>query len=94
LLAAAATGNSRRYQWMKSPPATKTVKLKLEVIKQYYDVSSREAALYAVNISTDDVLEMAEEIGFDKDELSKLKKEVGDESRSTEKPSKGKKKSG
>jgi hypothetical protein len=93
LLAAGATGNSLRYQWMKAPPLSKTVKLKLEVIKQYYDVSSREAGLFAANISNDDVLEMAEELGYEKDEMSKLKKEVGDGSRSVEKPSKGKKKS-
>lgn len=93
LLAAAATGKTKRYNWMKAPGAKQAVKLRLEVIEQYYEVSPREAASYAENISADDLLEMAEELGWEKDELTKLKKEVGDGSGSTEKPGKRKAKS-
>ena len=91
LLAAAATGKTRRYQWIKAPPATKAAKCTTEAIMQYYDVSSREAALWAFNISGSDILEMAEELGWDTEQIKKLKKEV-DEPGTTEKPSSGKKK--
>lgn len=84
LLAAAATGKSKRYQWLKAPGAKAATKLRGEVIKQYYEVSGREAALYTL-ISANDIIEMAEELGWDRDELAKLKKEVGDGSGSTEK---------
>ena len=93
LLAAAATEKPKRYQWLKAPGAKGTVKLRLEVIKQYYEVSSREAALYTT-ISAEDLIEIAEELGWEKDELTKLKKEVGDGSGSTEKQSSIAKKQG
>jgi hypothetical protein len=92
LLAAAATGKSRRYQWLKAPGAKSATKLRLEAIKQYYDVSTREATLYAINIDGETIMQMAEELGWEKEELTKLKKEVGDGSGSTEKPSSSKKK--
>ena len=93
LLTAAATGKSKRYQWIKAPPTTTKTRHRLEVIKQYYEVSTREADLYAMNISAETILEMAEELGWDKEELTKLKKEVSDgQPGTTEKPSSRKKK--
>jgi len=90
LLAAAATGKTRRYSWLKAPGTKVQVKQRVEVIKQYYGVSTREATIYAETISGEDLLEMAEECGLDKDELAKLKKEVADGSGSTEGTGKGK----
>lgn len=92
LLAAAATGKTRRYSWIKAPGAKAATRLKVEVIRRYYDASAREAAAYADAIDDEDVMAMAEECGLDKDELAKLKKEVGDGSGSTKKPSGVKKK--
>jgi len=86
LLAAAATGKNRRYSWLKAPGAKAATKLRLEVIKQYYEVSTREASGYAETIDAEDILTMAEECGWEKEELAKLKKEVGDGSGSTKKP--------
>lgn len=93
LLAAAATGKSKRYQWLKSPGAKATVKLRLEVIKQYYEVSTREATGYSDLIDAEDILSMAESLGWEQDELKKLKKEVDDGSGSPKKPVSVKKKS-
>lgn len=85
LLAAAATGKTSRYSWLKGP-GSKNEKLRLEAIKQYYGISTREAASYAIDSSS--ILEMAAELGWDDEELKKLKAEVTkDESGSTEKPS-------
>lgn len=83
LLAASATGRTNRYRWIKGPGG-KAEKLRLEVIKQYYEISDREACDYKIDAET--ILAMADELGWDEDELKKLKKEV-DESGRTEKPS-------
>ena len=80
LMAAAATGNSKRYQWIKGPGA-KTKKHALSVIQQFYECSLREASGYKVD--SESLIEMAEELGWDKDEILKLKKELDDGSGST-----------
>ena len=92
LLAAAATGKSKRYNWIKAPGMKSVTKLRLEVIKQYYDISTREATGYADTIDTEDIFAMAEELGWEVEELKKLKKEVGDGSGNSKKPSSVKKK--
>jgi hypothetical protein len=89
-LAAAATGRTSRYAWVKGPGA-KTKKSSIEVIKQYYDCSTREAVTYTV--ANDDLLTMAEELGWDKDEIAKLKKEFDDGTGPTTKVSSKPKKS-
>ena len=95
LLAAAATGSTKRYNWMKAPGAKSSTKLRIEAIKQYYNVTTREANLYTANIASEDILEMAEELGWDQEELKKLKAEVTkDGSGIVEKPGSRKKKSG
>lgn len=80
LLAVAATGKAGRVSWIKGP-ATKAKRLSIECISQYYDCSPREASTYKVAV--DDLIEMAEELGWDKDEVTKLKKELDDGSGST-----------
>jgi len=85
LLATTATGRSSRYRWIKGP-GTKAEKLRLEVIKQFYGCSTREASEY--RIDPESIMEMAAELGWDDDELKKLKAEVAkDEPGRTEKQS-------
>lgn len=74
LLAAAATGKTGRYFWLKGPGARPAEKLALEVVKQYYGISGREAQSYKVD--GESLLEMAQELGWDEEQLKKLKKEV------------------
>lgn len=83
LLSAASTGKHVRYNWIKGPGGKANVKLKIEVIKQFYEVSTREAKLYLANISEDDIMEMSELLGWEKDEVAKLKKEFTDGSGKT-----------
>ena len=83
LMAVAATGKSKRYSWVKGPGA-KTKKMTIDVIKAYYDCSTREAVTYKV--SNEDLLEMAEELGLEKEDVAKLKKEL-DDTGTTQKPS-------
>ena len=73
LLAAATTHKPKRYYWLKAPGAA-TKKLALEVVKEYYGWSTREAELQ--KISNDDLIAMAEELGWDSDQIKKLKKEL------------------
>ena len=84
LLAIAATGSTKRYSWIKMPGA-KTKKLSIEVVKQYYDCSTREAITYKV--SNEDLVEMSEALGWDKDEIKKLTKEFDDAGTGTTKKS-------
>lgn len=84
LLAAAATGNSKRYSWIKGPSA-KAKKQSLQVICQFYECSVREASSYKVD--SESLIEMAEELGWDKEDILKLKKELDDGSGSTKKSS-------
>lgn len=83
LLSAAATGRNVRYNWIKSPGAKSGVKLKIEAIKEYYDVSTREANMYLKNISEDDILSMVDELGWEKADITALKKEFSDGSGTT-----------
>jgi hypothetical protein len=73
LLAASASGNSTRYTWLKGPSA-KSDKLKLQAVKQYFNCSLREAETY--NVDDASAIEMAAELGWDEDEIKKLKNEV------------------
>jgi len=75
LLAASCTGKGGRYSWLKAPGA-KVARLRLDVIKEYYGVSTKEAATYTT-IGDDTIVEMAEELGWDDEQLRKLKAEVG-----------------
>ena len=72
MLAASATGKNKRYSWLKMP-GSKSVSKTIEVICAYYDCSAREAKTYNIDIA--DLLEMAAELGWEKEESDKLKKE-------------------
>jgi len=92
LLAAATTHKLKRYYWLKAPGGTSN-KLSLEVTKQYYGWSTREAELQP--IEPDDLITMAEELGWDNDQLKKLKAEVEkDDAGRAKKPSSKSAKSG
>lgn len=73
LIAASTTRRPKRYQWLKAPGSTSN-KLSLEVAKQYYGWSTREAELQ--RIGAESLVAMAEELGWDADQLKKLKKEL------------------
>lgn len=77
LMAASATG-PKRYKWIKGPGSTGASSVRLKIISDYYEISLREAALYANAIDASDMIEMAEELGVEKDVLAKLKKELSE----------------
>lgn len=73
LLAAATTKRPKRYYWLKAPGGTSN-RLAVEVAKEYYGWSAREAELQSIDPET--LMLMAEELGWDADQLKKLKKEL------------------
>lgn len=78
LLAASCTGKTGRTQWLKGPGGSST-RLSLEAIKAKYGCSTREAEHYIKLLDPTDILEYAEEAGWDKDQLKKLQTELGKE---------------
>ena len=52
-------------------------RLKLDVIKRFYNYSTREAEMIHHLISTDEIFDMAEHVGYQPDEMKLLKKELG-----------------
>ena len=75
LLAAACTGKTARSSWLKGPGSTST-RLALEAIMSQYQCSTREAKGYLPLLETADVIQFAEEAGWDKDVLKKLANEL------------------
>lgn len=85
LLAVAANhGRPVKFNWIKAPKkrAKNTI---VECICEFYDCSARESAAYKIDEQT--LIEMAEELGWDKDRIAKLTKEIQDGSGSTAKAS-------
>jgi hypothetical protein len=75
LQCAASSGISRRYSWMGVKSGAKKNK-GLDVVMQYYTYTEREAEGVMPLLSKDDIYAMAEDLGFQKDELSKLRKDL------------------
>lgn len=76
LLAASCTGRSSRAQWIKGPGSTST-RLAVEAIKARFGCSSREAEQHLRFLEPADVLEFAEQAGWEKDQVKKLQTELG-----------------
>lgn len=87
LLAASCTGSTARYRWIKGPASASSTAMAAQVMADYYEVTTREAVRYLDNTSHDTIIEMAEELGWDKEAMTKLKKELGNGSGSVEKSS-------
>lgn len=76
LLAIASSKQNKRYKWL-SMKTTRKVKPKiLNVIKEYLEYSSKDAEEASVLISNEDIISMAEELGYQPDEIKNIKKEL------------------
>ena len=79
LLTIASSGKSQRYSWIKGPSRPTTGKSNiLKVIQQRYGYSVREALDVVPLLYKEDVLNMAYDLGWAGEEITKLKKEVKD----------------
>lgn len=78
LLHAASSKTGKRYQWMGVKSNKKNSET-IRAVADFLDMSAREARLLDPFPPDDEVLKMAECLGWQKDELAKLKKEFKDE---------------
>lgn len=78
LIAVASSKQQHRYSWvaLKKKASTQS-KLGITVLKEFYGYSTREANEVFHHLSKTEVLEMADKLGYQKDEMKKLTKELG-----------------
>lgn len=77
LMQVASSKIARRYQWLAVKSKKKNV-LALKVVADYYEMSQREVKLLSPFPNKEEVFQIAEQLGWDKHELDKLKKEYKD----------------
>ena len=75
LQCAASSGTPRRYNWMAAKTSGGKKNKGLDIVMQYYDYGVREGKAAMALLGSEDILLMAEELGYQKEELAKLKKE-------------------
>lgn len=76
LLAVCGTGGNRQFKWVPFTKKGKEQKIAMKVVMEYWDFSESEAKGNLSLLSAEDVIQCAEELGYEKDELAKLKKEL------------------
>lgn len=79
LLTVCSQGKPRRYQWInyKMAAGSKKQKRAVELIAKHYQISYKEAEDSRRLFSSEEIMELGEMHGLQKDELRDLKKEVG-----------------
>lgn len=94
LMMVCSPGKSTRYAWNALPSKKNTSKpTAVKVLQQYYGYSATEAVNVLDMLSRQDLIDMAEELGWQQEDIAKIKKEVKEsatEAKST--PAKPKKK--
>lgn len=77
LLTISSSGVSRRYRWNKAQTRKSSVSPTIvDILRRTYEYSSAEASDVARLLTNGDILTMAEDLGLQKDELTKLKAEL------------------
>jgi hypothetical protein len=80
LLVACNSGKKHKYNWLKLPSSSNPAKpISVKVVSQYFQYSTAHATDAVKLLSKHDILEFAEELGYQPDEMSKLKKEHSDD---------------
>lgn len=74
LLQVASSKTSKRYAWLGIKSKKKQVEA-YRVIQEYFELSAREAKTYTLP-PAEELVKMAEELGWQKDEITKLQKEL------------------
>lgn len=77
LLSVASSKVPRRYQWLPMKGGKKSKdEMRMRVVKEYYQYTTREAKDVLPLLSKDDMLELADELGWQKEDINLLKKEL------------------
>ena len=80
LLVVCNSGKSQRYTWNKLPASTNTSKpVSARIVAQYFNYSLREANDALPLLTKNDILDFADDLGIQPDELAKIKKEYSDD---------------
>lgn len=76
LLCVATSGQPQRYKWMKPASRKGAGTLITQVVKQYYGYNTQQATDVIGLLSDEDIIGYAEELGLQKEEVTKLKQEL------------------
>ena len=76
LMAVVSDGRPQRYAWLKRKGKIEKRNMTLEVIKKYYNYSTAKASDTVNILSEESILRFATELGYQKDDIKKLKKEL------------------
>ncbi len=76
LMMVCSSGNKKRYSWISYKTGEKKKKKSVELIASHYNLSLREAEDTLKLFSVEEILELGESYGMQKDELKDLKKEM------------------
>lgn len=76
LLTVCSNGKSKRYQWINYKTGTKKPKKAVQLLAEHLNVSEKEAEDSLRLFNAEEVLEVAEQHGWQKDEIKELKKEL------------------
>lgn len=75
MLQIASSKTNKHFQWLGIKSKKKNVET-MKTIAAYYDMSLREVGLLNPLPTNDEILQMGEELGYQKDEMTKLKAEL------------------
>jgi len=76
LLTICTSGTKQFYKWKKPPSTATKFPISVAVIKEALEYSTSTAIASLAVLSVDDILEIAHDLGYQKDMVSKLKTEL------------------
>lgn len=76
LLTICGTGKSSRFTWIKSK-SDKKHPFTIKVLKEYFNYNTKDAEEVFQILKSEDIIDYAEQLGYQTDDLKKLKKEFG-----------------
>jgi hypothetical protein len=87
LMLVCSPGKPQRYAWNALPSKKNTSKpTSVKVLQEYYGYSSTDAVNVIDMLSRRSLIEMAEELGWQSEEIAKIKKEVKQDATEQDKP--------
>ena len=75
LMTACSDGKKAKYTWIPKKKKDKTFNLSTQAISEYYKCSEKDARIYRKRFSLEEVLEMADDLGYDSETVKKIKAE-------------------
>lgn len=79
LLSLCGIGAEQRHTWIKGPINKKKTSQLIELVRRYYPTANNnEIEFFLRNNSTDDIIQLAKDFGYQNDEIKAIKKEIKD----------------